>query len=151
MLHDLETIETVFVEKNDEKAKAMKAKAGTAPQKGLSVPHKKWNGCSLGGPASKKACNAKYCKWCQAAGGPFKTHDTSKCCKFSKDSKETGKSYKPFDPAKKPWTKSSGDSGQMAYLTKKLEKLKKKLKKSKSKKSSKKRARDSSSDRLDSG
>jgi hypothetical protein len=32
MLHDLETIEKVFVEKNNKKAKAMKAKAGTAPQ-----------------------------------------------------------------------------------------------------------------------
>ena len=106
MLHDLETIETVFVEKNDEKAKAMKAKAGTAPQKGLSVPRKRGNGGGLGGPAPKKARTAKYCKWCQAAGGPFKTHDTSKCCKFSKDSKETGKSYKPFDPAKKPWTRA---------------------------------------------
>ncbi len=33
MLHDLETIEKVFVEKNNEKAKASAAKAGTAPQK----------------------------------------------------------------------------------------------------------------------
>ncbi len=31
MLHDLETIEKVFVEKNNEKAKASAAKAGTAP------------------------------------------------------------------------------------------------------------------------
>ncbi len=150
MLHDLETIEKVFVEKNNKKAKAIKAKAGTAPQKGLSVPHKKGNGGGLGGPAPKKACTAKYCKWCQAVGGPFKTHDTSKCCRVDKDGKERGKSYKPFDPAKKPWEKGGGDSGQMAYLTEKLKKLEKKLKKSKYKKSSKKRARDSSSDSSDS-
>jgi hypothetical protein len=31
MLHDLETIEKVFVEKNNKKAKANVAKAGTAP------------------------------------------------------------------------------------------------------------------------
>ncbi len=34
MLHDLETIKKVFAEKNNEKAKANVAKAGTAPQKG---------------------------------------------------------------------------------------------------------------------
>ncbi len=40
MLHDLETIKKVFVEKNNKKAKASIAKAGTAPQKGLSVHQK---------------------------------------------------------------------------------------------------------------
>ncbi len=44
MLHNLETIEKVFVEKNNEKAKANIAKAGTAPRKGLSVPRKKRKG-----------------------------------------------------------------------------------------------------------
>ena len=68
MLHDLETIEKVFIEKNNKKAKARNAKAGTAPQKGLSVPHKRGNGGGLGGPAPKKERTAKYCKWCQAAG-----------------------------------------------------------------------------------
>ena len=105
--------------------------------------------CSRG-PAPKKARTAKYCKWCQAAGAAFKTHDTSKCCRFGKDDKETGKSHKPFDPTKKPWIKGGGDSGQMTYLTEKLEKLEKKLKKSKSMKSSKKRLRDLSSNSLDS-
>ncbi len=38
MLHDLETIEKVFVEKNNKKAKANAAKAGTATQKVASVP-----------------------------------------------------------------------------------------------------------------
>jgi hypothetical protein len=83
-------------------------------------------------------------------GGPFKTHDTSKCCRFNKDGKETAKSHKPFNPMKKPWKKGGGDSGQIAYLTKKLKKLEKKLKKSKWKKSSKKRSHDSSSNSLDS-
>ncbi len=41
MLHDLENIEKIFVEKNNEKAKANAVKAGTAPQKGASVPRKK--------------------------------------------------------------------------------------------------------------
>ena len=103
----------------------MKAKVGTAPQKGFSVPCKRGNGGGSGGSAPQKAPTAKYCKWCQAAGGPFKTHDTNECCRFDKDGKETGKFYKPFDPAKKPWKKCSGDLGQMAYLTKKLEKPKK--------------------------
>jgi hypothetical protein len=150
MLHDPEMIEKVFVEKNNKKAKANIAKAGTAPQKGLSVPHKKGKGGSSEGPAPKKAHTAKYCKHCQAVGGPYQTHNTSNCRRFDKDGKETGKSHKPFNPTKKPWKKGSGDSRQMAYLTEKLEKLEKKLKKSKSKKSSKKHLSDSSSDSSDS-
>ncbi len=150
MLHNLEMIEKVFVEKNIEKAKASVAKAGTATQKGASVPRKKGNGGGSRGPAPKKAKTVKYCKHCKAVDGPYQTHNTSKCRRFDKDGKEAGKPHKPFDPAKKPWKKGGGESGQMAYLTKKLEKLKKKLKKSKSKKSSKKRARDLSSDSSDS-
>ncbi len=89
----------------------MKAKAGTAPQKGASVPRKKGNGGGLGGPAPKKAHTAKYCKWCKVADGPYQTHNTSKCCRLDKDSKEVGKPHKPFDPAKKPWKMGGGDSG----------------------------------------
>ncbi len=145
MLHDLETIEKVFVEKNNKNARATKTKASTAPQKGASVPRKHRNGGSSGGPAPKKARTAKYCKWCRVAGGLFKTHDTSKCCRFDKDGKELKRLISPSIPQRSPGKKGSGDSAQMAYLTKKLEKLEKKLKKSKSKNSSKKRSRDSSS------
>jgi hypothetical protein len=63
MLNNLETIEKVFVDKNNEKSKTTIAKAGTAPQKGASVPRKKGKGGGSGGPAPKKACTAKYCKW----------------------------------------------------------------------------------------
>jgi hypothetical protein len=150
MLHNLETIEKVFVEKNNKKAKASVVKAGTAPQKGASVPCKKWKGGGSGGPSPKRACTTKYCKWCKAVDGPYQTHNTSDCCRFDKDGKEVGKPHKPFDPAKRPWKKGDGDSGQMAYLTEKLEKLEKKLKKSKSKKSSKEHARDLSSNSSDS-
>ncbi len=62
MLYNLEMIEKVFVEKNNKKAKASVAKAGTDPQKGDSVPCKKGKGGGSGGPAPKKACTAKYCK-----------------------------------------------------------------------------------------
>ncbi len=75
MLHDLETIEKVFVVKNNKKAnKANVAKAGTAPQKGAGVPRKKGKGGGSEGPAPKKACTAKYCKWCKAVDGPYQTH-----------------------------------------------------------------------------
>jgi hypothetical protein len=57
-----------------------------------------------------------------------------------KGGKEVGKPSKPFNSMKKPWKKSGGDSGQMAYLTKKFKKFEKKLKKSK--KAAKKGARD---------
>jgi hypothetical protein len=149
MLHNLENIEKIFVEKNNEKVKAKAAKTGTAPQKGASVPPKtgKRGGVS-GGPSPKRARTAKHCKHCKAAGGPYQTHNTIDCRRFDKDGKEIGKPWKPSDPAKKPWKKGGSDSGQMAYLTEKLEKLEKKLKKSK--KASKKRSRDSSSDSSDS-
>jgi hypothetical protein len=102
MLHDLETIEKVFVEKNNKKARATKAKASTAPQNGASVPRNHGNGGGSGGPAPKKPRTAKYCKLCKVNGGSFKTHDTSKCHRFNKDGKELGKPHKPFHPAKKP-------------------------------------------------
>ncbi len=84
--------------------------------------------------------------------GPYQTHNTSDCRRFDNDGKEVGTPHKPFNPAKKPWKKGGGDSGQMAYLTETIEKLEKKLKKSKSKKSSnsKKCLRDLSSDNSDS-
>ena len=62
MLHNLENIEKVFVEKNNEKARVIKAKISTAPQKGASVPHKHRNGGGSGGPAPKKPHTTKYCK-----------------------------------------------------------------------------------------
>ncbi len=127
MIHNLENIEKVFVEKNNKKARANNSKAGTAPQKGGHVLKKHGNGGDCGGPAPKKACTAKYCKWCKAGGGSFSTHDTSECCRFDKDGKKTGKPHKPFNFAKKPWKKGGGDSGQMAYLTKNIDKFKKKL------------------------
>ncbi len=77
MLHNLETIKKVFVEKNNEKAKASVAKAGTAPQKGAGVTRKKGKGGGSGGPAPKKAHTAKYSKWCKAVDGPYQTHNTS--------------------------------------------------------------------------
>ena len=117
--------------KTNKKAKASIAKAGTAPQKGLSVPHKKGKGGRSEGPAPKRARTGKYCKHCKAVDGPYQTHNTSDCCRFDKEGKEVGKPWKPSNPVKKPWKKGGGDSGQMAYLTKKLEKLEKKLKKSK--------------------
>jgi hypothetical protein len=59
------------------------------------------------------------------------------------------KPTKYFKSARKPCKKTgSGDSSQMAYLTKKMTKLEKKL--NKSKKHSKKRARDSSDSDIDS-
>ena len=96
MLRDLETIEKVFVEKNNKKAKAGNAKASTASQKGASVPCKKGNGGGSGGPAPKKARTSKYCKWCKEANGPYQTHNTSDCRRFDKDGKEVGKPHKPF-------------------------------------------------------
>ena len=96
MLHDLENIEKIFVEKNNEKAKANAAKAGTAPQKGLSVPRKKGKrGGESGGQPPKRARTAKHCKHCKAASGPYQTHNMIDCRRFDKDGKEIGKPWKP--------------------------------------------------------
>ncbi len=141
MLLDLENIEKLFVERYNKKARTNKAKAASATKAAeLRVPKKR---AKEGGPngAPQKGRSAKYCKWCKAADGPFMTHDTSECRRFSKDGSPTDKPIKPFDTAKKPWKKTGGgDSSQMTYLTKKKAKLEKKLKKSK--KHGKKRACD---------
>jgi len=113
------------------------------------VPKKRTNegGPGKGGP--KKGRSAKYCKWCKAADGPFTTHNTNECLRFSKDGSPKDKPTKPFNTAKKPWKKTgSGDSSQMTYLTEKVAKLEKKRKKSK--KHGKKRAHDSSDSDSDS-
>ncbi len=133
MLLDLKNIKKLFVERYNKKARANKAKAASATK----------------AAELKKGRSAKYCKWCKAADGPFTTHDTSECRRFSKDGSPKDKPTKPFDTAKKTWKKTgSGDSSQMTYLTEKVAKLEKKLKKSK--KHGKKRARDSSDSDSDS-
>jgi hypothetical protein len=124
MLFDIENIEKVFATKGGKKARSIRAAAGTAPKKGGTVLRKHGKRGGSGGPVPKKACTTKHYKWCKAAGGFFQTHNTGECHRFDKDGKKIGKLHKPFDSAKKPWKKGSGDSRQMAYLTKKLEKLK---------------------------
>ena len=136
--------------KTTRKPRQVTPRLAQPPRKELVYPARKGREAVWEDLPLKKAKTAKYCKWCKAADGPYQTHNTSECCWFDKEDKEVGKPHKLFDPAKKPRKKGSGDSGQMAYLTKKLEKLEKKLKKSKSKKTSKKGARDSSSNSSDS-
>jgi hypothetical protein len=132
MLMDLENIEKLFVKKYNKKARASKAKAATASKTAERMPKKHVHGGGSNQEAPKKGRSAKYCKWCKAAGGPYTTHNTIKCCRFEKDGKPKDKPVKPFDSAKKPWKKTgSGDSSQMAYLTEKMAKLEKKLKKTK--------------------
>jgi hypothetical protein len=149
MLLDLENIEKLFVEKYNEKAGANKAKAATALKSADHVPRKRARegGSSKGAP--KKGRSAKYCKWCKAADGPFTTHDTIECRRFSKDGSPKDKPTKPFDSTKKPWKKTGSEaSSQITYLTEKLMKLEKIHKKTK--KHSKKRARDESDSDSDS-
>ncbi len=149
MLQDLKNIKKLFVEKYNEKARANKAKAATAPQTAERVPKKRAHGRGSDRGAPKKGRSAKYCKWCKMANGPYTTHNTIKCCRFEKDGMPKDKPVKPFDSTKKPWKKTgSGDSSQIAYLTEKVAKLKKKLKKTK--KHGKKHARDSSESDSDS-
>jgi hypothetical protein len=63
MLLNLENIKKVFATKDGEKARAIKALAGTAPKKAGIVPRKHGKGGGSGGPPPKKARSTKYCKW----------------------------------------------------------------------------------------
>jgi hypothetical protein len=145
----LKNIEKLFVEKYNEKARANKAKATTAPKMAERMPKKCAHGGGSDRGAPKKGHSAKYCKWCKNANGPYTTHNTIKCCRFEKDGMPKDKPVKPFNSAKKPWKKTGGrDSSQMAYLTEKMAQLKKKLKKTK--KHGKKCARDLSDSDSDS-
>ena len=65
MLLDLENIEKMQVKRYNEKAKASKAKAATAPAE-LRVPRKWANGGGSDRGAPKKGHTAKYYKWCKA-------------------------------------------------------------------------------------
>jgi hypothetical protein len=111
MLLDLENIEKLFVEKYNEKTQTNKAKVAAAAKVAeLRVPKKHVNEGGPGKGAPKKGRSAKYCKWCKAADGPFTTHNTSECHRFSKDGSSKDKPTKPFDTAKKLWKKmGSGD------------------------------------------
>ena len=129
MLLDLENIEKMQVTRYNEKAKASKAKAATAPAE-LRVPRKWANGGGSDRGAPKKGHTAKYYKWCKATICPFMTHDTAECRRFEKDGSPKDNLVKPFDSVKKPWKKTGdGESSQMAYLMERLIKLEKKHKK----------------------
>ena len=149
MLQDLKTIKKVIAERYNDKAQTDKAKAATAPKANEPrVPKKRRSEGSEGG-TRKKGRSSKYCKWCKAVDGPFTTHDTSECRRFSKDGSQKDKPTRSFETGKKPWKKTgTGDSDQVAYLMERLSKLEKKQKKAK--KHSKKPARDSSDNDSDS-
>ena len=118
MLLDLENIEKLFIEKYNEKTQTNEAKAASAAKAAeLRVPKKLANGGGSEKGAPQKGRSAKFCKWCQVADGPFTTHDTIECCRFSKDGSPKDKPAKPFDTTKKPWKKTgSEDFSQMTYL-----------------------------------
>ena len=87
LLVDLENIKKHFVEKYNKIAQANKAKAASATKATEShVPKKHAHGGGSDKGAPKKGRSVMYSKWCKAADGPFTTHDTIKCRRFSKDS-----------------------------------------------------------------
>jgi hypothetical protein len=82
---NLENIEKVFIEMYNKKAMANKAKAAKVPKASEARMHRKHvnGGSSVQVPT--KGCSAKYCHWCKANGGPYKIHDTVKCCKYEEN------------------------------------------------------------------
>jgi hypothetical protein len=72
MLQDLENIKKLFVEKYNEKARANKANAATAPKTAERVPKKHTHGGGSDRGAPQKGRSAKYCKWCKNANGPYR-------------------------------------------------------------------------------
>ena len=121
MLQDLETIKKVIAERYNDKARTNKTRAATAPKANEPRVPKKHRGEGSEGGTRKKERSNMYCKWCKAVDGSFTTHDTSECCRFSKDGSQKDKPTKSFESGKKPWKKpGSGDSDQVAYLTERL-------------------------------
>ena len=110
MLQDLETIQKVIAKRYTNKARTDKANAAKANEP--RVPKKRRGEGSEWG-THKKGQSNKYCRWCKAVDGPFTTHDTSECRRFSKDGSQKDKATKPFESGKKPWKKTgTGDSDQ---------------------------------------
>jgi hypothetical protein len=62
MLYNLKNIEKVYVERANDKARANKAKASTAPKFGGQVSRKHGREGGSKGPAPKKGRFTKYCK-----------------------------------------------------------------------------------------
>ena len=86
MLLVLENIEKPCVKRYNKRARTNKAKVASAANAAeLGVPKKRAHGGGSNKGAPKKGCSAKYCKWCKVADGPFTTHYTIECCRFSKD------------------------------------------------------------------
>jgi hypothetical protein len=85
MLQDLENIKKLFVEKYNEKSRANKAKAATAPKTAEHTPKKHAHGGGSNRGAPKKGHSAKYCKWCKNTNRPYTTHDAIECRRFEKD------------------------------------------------------------------
>ena len=147
MLQDLKTIEKVIAERYNDKAQTDKAKAATAPKANEPRMPKKCRGEGSEEGTRKKGRSNKYCKWCKAVDGSFKTHDTSECHRFSKDGSQKDNPTKPFKSGKKPCKKTgTGDSDQVAYLTKRLCKLEIRQKKAKKHKKCVRDSSDSDSD-----
>ena len=137
MIDSLESIETLFIEKGHEKARAL-----LKPIRRLAI-------ACLGSACKREAPRKEPLRKavlpstavCEAAGGSFNTHDTAECRGFEKDGTPKSRSIKPFDSAKKPWKKPGNrEASQITYLIEKVAKLEKKLEK---KKNSKKGAHDS--------
>ncbi len=111
----------------DEKHKAgLKAKAKEASASVIAKGSSKKHSAS-GNPGEqvpKKGKPAKFCQHCKNKGGPHRTQNTKKCCRYDKDNNSVAAAtHKPSD-AKKPFKKR--DNKQMAYLTATVESLTKK-------------------------
>ena len=98
----------------------------------------------------KNAHTAKFCQHCKNNGGPYRSHNIKKCCKYDKDGKAVSAATK--EPYKKKPYKKHGvrDDKQIAYLMDTIESLVKKGLKKAAKERHKKRSWDDSSSDADS-
>jgi hypothetical protein len=131
-----------MVEKKGVNLKA-KGKGNTAPSKAKGYPKRK----APGGPTGrvpKKGCSEKFCQWCKAHSGPFKTHNTLDCCRYEdSNGKPLEAAAGKSSDSKKPYKKSGGNKG-MAFMQSMLEAYVKSQKKANKSKKHKKRDYDSS-------
>ncbi len=113
LLPDLEAIKRVMVEKKGVNLKA-KRMGSTAPSKAKGNPKRKASGGPTG-RVPKNGCSEKFCQWCKAHGGPFRTHNTLDCHCYDSNSKPLEAAAGKPSESKKPY-KKSGDKKGMAFM-----------------------------------
>ncbi len=114
LLLDLEAIKRSMVEKKVVNL-MVKGIGGTAPSKAKGNPKHKASG-SPTVQVPKKGHSEKFCQCFKAHGGPFTTHNTLDCRCYDSNGKPLEATAGKPSESKKPYKKSGGNKGMMAFM-----------------------------------